>query len=73
MVLANHIEDIDAEELAKVTSQLDRLLIGMVSGTAENMREFMRWVDEKTERRWWLTDLIQFLQVTDERFRIARL
>jgi hypothetical protein len=62
-VLKNHLEDINLEELVQITSQLDRLLIGMVSNVCENLREYMRWVDEKTERRWWLTDFIAFLQI----------
>uniref|UniRef100_A0A914WZT2 Uncharacterized protein n=1 Tax=Plectus sambesii TaxID=2011161 RepID=A0A914WZT2_9BILA len=62
-LLNNYIEDIKHEELIEPSAQLSRLLMGKVSSAGENMREYMRWTDEKTARRWWLTDFIQFLQI----------
>lgn len=64
-LLLRHIQNlIGVLADGKVYTNTDKqLLLETISRNCDALQQFLRWIDQKTERRWWLKDLINFLQV----------
>jgi hypothetical protein len=45
------------------TNSDKQLLLETIHRNCDALAQFLHWIDQKTERRWWLKDLINFLQV----------
>ncbi|VDM47483.1 unnamed protein product [Toxocara canis] len=52
------------EDRKKIAKNVDEhSLKDRIAKNIENMQHLIRWIGKKTERRWWFTDAINFLQV----------
>jgi len=53
-----------AETKRRISAHLDETALNeRIAKNCDNLQQLMKWIDTKTERRWWLRDVVAFAQV----------